>query len=321
MGIVAKSLLSAGFSVLMAGYAIAAPDVVVSIKPVHSLVASIMKNVGEPSLIVQGSATPHAYQLRPSQAAALEDADVIFWTGHGLEAFLEKPLETLGSKARIVALEDAPGLTRLGFREGGAFDRHGHGDHAAEGQNDAHVAEADGHDDHGLFDMHVWLDTDNAKAMAREIARTLSEADPANKSAYEANLVDLSARLDTLASEIETIVAPVKDQPSIVFHDAYQYFEHRFGVRVAGSITVSPEVAPGAERLTEIRARIKDLKATCVFAEPQFEPKVVSMLVAGTAAKTGVLDPEGASLEPGADLYFELMRAIANNLKACLAQG
>ncbi|MFT4162943.1 zinc ABC transporter substrate-binding protein ZnuA [Shinella sp.] len=318
-----------------------APDVVVSIKPIHSLVAAIMQGVGEPGLIVEGAASPHTYSLKPSNAAALQDADVVFWVGHGLEAFLEKPLETLGSKATVVELEDAPGLEKLPFREGGPFEAHMHEgedghDHAHEGHShDAdghdHAKEAEGHDhgeeaghedhEHGEFDMHLWLSPDNARAIAAEAAKVLAGKDPANAEIYRKNLAGLNDRLDALDKEIAETVAPVKDKPFIVFHDAYQYFEHHYGVTTAGSITVSPETLPGAERLTQIRDKVKTLGATCVFAEPQFEPKLVNVVIEGTPAKSGTLDPEAATLDPGPDLYFTLMKGIATSLRDCLGQG
>ena len=324
--------------------ALAAPQVVVSIKPVHSLVAAIMQGVGEPSLIVEGSASAHTYSLKPSNARALENADVVFWVGPGLEAFLEKPVDALAGKAKVVELEDAPGLVRLPFREGGAFEAHdhegegehadadghadhdadaAHGEHAAEEQaTDAHAGEA--HDDHehehGGFDMHLWLDPMNAKAMAAEIESALVTADPDNAGRYKANGAALAAEIDALDKEIAATVQPVVDKPFVVFHDAYQYFESRYKVRVAGSITVSPETVPGAERIAEIHGKVKELGAACVFAEPQFEPKLVSVVTEGSDAKAGTLDPEGGALEAGPGLYPELMRNLAKSLTDCLSQ-
>ncbi|MBP1882220.1 zinc ABC transporter substrate-binding protein ZnuA [Sinorhizobium mexicanum] len=308
-----------------------APNVVASIKPVHSLVASIMEGVGEPSLIVEGGASPHTYNMKPSNAAALQAANVVFWVGHGLEAFLDKPLEALGSGAKVVELSEAPGLEKLRFREGGAFETHGHdeGEEAADDghEHEEHAAKQEPAHDHehrhaeGEVDMHLWLDPMNAKAMAAEIEKALAEADPSNAAAYEANLVKLNQRLDALDKHLAETVTPVRDKPFVVFHDAYQYFEHRYEVRVAGSITVSPEVLPGAERLSEIRAKIKELGATCVFAEPQFEPKLINVVIEGTPAKPGTLDPEAATLDAGPDLYFQLMENIGASLKSCLASA
>nr|CAD6616343.1 zinc ABC transporter substrate-binding protein [Rhizobium sp. TCK] len=327
----ARALFLASSILLSASAATAAPEVVVSIKPIHSLVASIMKGVGEPKLIVEGAASPHTFTMRPSNARAVEGADMVFWMGPGMEAFLKKPLEALASDATVVELDDAEGLTKLPFREAGAFEAHehddeGHGhDHEETAEDDpGHDDHAGGpaedhHHDHGEFDTHLWLDPMNAKAMAAAIEKALAEADPENAEAYAANLVSLNGRIDALDKEIAETIAPVKDKPLVVFHDAYQYFENHYGVRVVGSVTVSPEVMPGAERVQEIRRKVQELDAACVFAEPQFEPKLIQVVTEGTDARSGTLDPEGATLTEGSDLYFDLMRSIATNLKACLS--
>eukprot|EP00913_Durusdinium_trenchii_P008293 g7790.t1 len=260
-----------------------------------------MKGVGEPKLIVEGAASPHTYNMRPSNAAALQDAELIFWIGHGMEAFLEKPLEALGSKAAVVTLEDAPGLTKLPFRKGGVFEPeaeeegHEHGHH--HGSDGHHSEDEDGGDhDHEGNDVHLWLDPMNAKAMAAEIEKQLVQADAGHAALYQKNGAELMQKIDALDAEIKETLAPVKDKPFIVFHDAYQYFEHRYGVKVAGSITVSPETMPGAERVKEIHQKVEDLGATCVFAEPQFEPKLVKVVTEGSKAGSGVLDPEAGAL-------------------------
>lgn len=313
---IAASLLLSGLLASTAATAADAPKVVVSIKPIHSLVAAVMQGVGTPDLIVDGAASPHTYALKPSNARSLEQAQLVFWVGPGMEAFLQKPLAALGSNATVVELDDAPGITKLKFREGGAFEPHDDGDEHEASDDHAHDH------DHGGFDTHLWLDPHNAKAMVAEITTSLVAADPANALTYEANQKTLDDKLDALDAEIASTLAPVKDKPFIVFHDAYQYFEHRYGVRVSGSITVSPETIPGAQRVAEIHSKVADLGATCVFAEPQFEPKLVNVVLEGTAAKSGVLDPEAATLPQGPDLYFDLMRGIASSLKTCLsAQG
>ncbi|MCG6858821.1 MAG: zinc ABC transporter substrate-binding protein [Salaquimonas sp.] len=283
----------------------AAPKVVASIKPIHSLVASVMQGVGTPDLIVEGASSPHTYALRPSQASEIEQADVVFWVGHELEPFLEKPLESLGGNAEVVELADVHGLTLLSPREGGAFEPHRH--------------DANEHDNaHGETDPHIWLDPHNAAAMLPVIEETLARTDPANAATYRTNAEKTATRLNDLERKIDAVVTPVKDKPFIVFHDAYHYFENRFGLAAAGSITVSPEVAPGAERITQIRAKLADTHAACVFAEPQFEPKIISVVIEGSSARSGVLDPLGATLEPGPDLYFKVLDNLAGSFRDCL---
>ena len=326
---------TASAAVLCGGPAWALDGVVASIKPVHSLVAAVMEGVGESELLVKGAASPHAYALRPSEARALEQAKVVFWVGEGMETFLAGPLETLGGNARVVELVKAHDLVELDFREGGPFEAHDHGDHEgpdhAHGHDDDdgddhdgdddHAHEGHGHEghDHGAIDMHLWLDPSNAKAFVHEIEEALSAADPDNAATYEANADALNEKLDALIAETDAALAPVRGRGFVVFHDAYQYFENRFDIQAAGSITVRPEAIPGAQRLTDIRAKVAELGATCIFAEPQFEPRLISVVAEGTQARTGVLDPLGADLEDGPELYFALIRNLTTSLTTCLA--
>ena len=310
-------------------------SVVTSIKPVHSLVSSVMQGVGSPTVIIEGAGSPHTYSLKPSQAKQLQDADLVFWIGDELETFLEGPIQNIAKNAKSIKLIDSHGLKKIKFREGGMFDEHDdhddHDDHDKEkhakddhDDHDDHGKEKhakDDHDDHGHgeFDPHVWLDPINAKAVVHEIEEALVKTDPKNAKKYEANADRIAGELDQLVTELRAQLQPVQDKGFIVFHDAYQYFEQRFGVSAIGSLTVSPEVMPGAERVSDLRNKIRDLKATCVFSEPQFEPKLVTTLAEGTGARTGVLDPLGASLTKGPDLYFQLVREMARSLKECLS--
>lgn len=287
------------------------PNVVATVKPLHALVAAVMGDLGTPALIVKGAASPHTYSLKPSDAQALQSASLVFWTGHGLELFLEDSIATLAPHATIVELSQAPGIELLPPRESGTFEEHADGDHA-------HAAEDHGHGEEA--DMHFFLDPANAKVMVTAIAGSLVAADPEHADTYRANAAKETADLDALIAETEARLAPIKDRAFVVFHDAYQYFENRFGLNVAGSITVSPEVSPGADRINEIRNKLKTLDAACVFAEPQFDPRIVNVLTEGTTAKQGVLDPEGANLDEGPGLYRQLIENLATNLKSCLAQ-
>jgi ABC-type Zn2+ transport system, periplasmic component/surface adhesin len=313
--------LAALAALLLTGTALAAPAVVASTKPVHSLVSAVMGEVGTPSLIVKGAASPHTYSLRPSDAAALESADLVFWTGHGLEMFLGDALETLSTRATVVELANVPGIELLPLREGGAFQAHDHGedDHG----EDDHAHDDHGHDHahdhaHGDGDMHFWLDPHNAVLMVEAIADALSAADPDNAATYAANADAETERLEALTTELTATLAPVSAKPFVVFHDAYQYFENRFGLSVAGTVTVSPDAMPGAARIQELRGKVGELGATCVFAEPNFEPAIVRTIVEGTNAGAGTLDPEGSTLTEGPDLYHQLLQGLAASLVDCL---
>src|ERR671918_792815 len=295
-------------------------DVVVSIKPVHSLVASVMQGVGEPGLLVKGTGSEHSYSLRPSEARALEQAEVVFWVGETMETFLIKPLRALASDAKVVELWETPGLTLLATREGGMWQAQEHeGAHAEDQEREG--AQADADHAHGETDMHVWLDPGNAKVLIAAIATALSDADPENASIYQGNAARLRQQLDELDRSLEDRLATVADRPYVVFHDAYQYFEHRYGVQAVGAIAINPTLRPSAQRLEEIHDRLQDLDAAGVFAEPQFEPALVDIVIEGTNARKGVLDPLGMALDAGPDQYFQLMNDLAASLLDCLGRA
>jgi zinc transport system substrate-binding protein len=318
-----------------AGATVAAADidVVASIKPVHSLVASVMEGVGEPTLLVKGTGSEHSYSLRPSEARALEQAEVVFWVGETMETFLLKPLRALAGNAKVIELSRTPRLTLLGTREGGMWEAHEHegehpgadvergADHAGAHGNEGEHAEVEhgaADNAHGETDMHIWLDPGNAKVLAAAIASALGDADPSNTAVYQANAERLRQRLDELDRSLAHRLATVADRPYVVFHDGYQYFEHRYRVNAVGAITINPTVRPSAQRIGEIHERLEQLDAACVFAEPQFEPTLVDTVIEGTSAQTGVLDPLGAALDAGPTQYFQLMNGLADSLVSCL---
>ena len=278
--------------------ALAEISVAATIKPVHSLVAAVMAGVGEPGLVLDGPVSPHVTGLRPSQARIIENAEVVFAVGEGLEAFLPTLMEADGG-ARIVELAEAPGVERLDYRDADEDDGHDH--------------------EHGGVNPHVWLDPVNAKAMAAHIATVLGTADPANADTYASNAEALVLDLEVLESEIAAELAPVKERPFLVFHDAYHYFEQAFGLSGLGAIVLNPETPPGARRLQEIRHRIDEEDVACVFSEPQFEIGYVTTVLEGTGARTASLDPLGVTIEPGPDAYRRMLTELTDTLVDCLA--
>ena len=310
--------------------------VVATIKPIHSLASYLMDGVGKPDLIVDGYASPHGFALKPSHAKMIQNADIIFWVGEDIESFLEKPLKSIAKKAEKIELMEIRGINKLKFRERNIFE--GHDDHGhKEDEHDDHAKKEDGHDDHdhdkeghkeeghddhgheghahGEFDPHIWLDPLNAKKILKEMAKHLIENDQANESIYKENLKKANKDLDKLVKQVKSDLN--KDFKSIVFHDAYQYFEKRFKVNVLGAFTVNTDVLPGAEQLSEIREIIEHEKVTCVFSEPQFNPNIINAVAKDTNIKTGVLDPLGATLNPGKGLYFDLISNMAKSFKGC----
>lgn len=316
-----KSLAAAVLLALATGSAVAAPAVVVTIKPVHALVAAVMAGTGaEPKLLVSGRASEHDFALKPSDARAIAKADVVFRVSDQLEGFMRRPLAA-APRVLDVELIDTPGLVQLAPREGGVWEAHVHGDH--DGHDDeGHDHEGDDHegDDHeGGVEPHIWLDPRNARTMTARIAEVLISRDGANAATYRANAAKLDAGLAALDAGLAQQLAPLAGKPFIVFHDAYQYFEHRYGLTAVGSITVSPERKPSAQRIQAVRDRIRETGARCVFAEPQFDSALVATLTEGTGARAGSLDPTGADGVPaGPDAYAQVLRRLAENLGACL---
>ena len=308
----------------------AEPKVVTSIKPIHSLVSYVMDGVGRPDLLVDGSSSPHTFQLKPSHATMLQEADIVFWIGEDLESFLETPLDSIAANAKRVTLMDSDQIELLKFREKNVFGDHrddhdehedhadGHDDHDEHEGHDDHD-EHEGHDDHahhhGEHDIHFWLDPEIAKSIVNITARDLSEIDPNNKSTYEKNAANAIDDLEELINVTKSKIN--SDATYIVFHDAYQYFEQRFGIEVIGALTVNPEVLPGAKQLSEIREVIEHENVNCLFSEPQFNPSIANTIAKDTGIKAAVLDPLGAELEPGKDLYFELISDMASSFENC----
>ena len=295
--------------------------VVTSIKPIHSLASYLMDGIGKPELIVDGYASPHGFSMKPSHAKMLQNADLIFWVGEDLENFLEKPLKSIAKKAEKIELIEIKGLNVLKFRERNIFDEHdhddhGHDDHGKKEEHDDHD-DHDGHEGHahGEFDPHIWLDTMNAKAMLNEMAEHLIENDPTNEAKYKSNLDKALKEIDKLTIEVMTDLN--NSVSSIVFHDAYQYFEKRFNVNILGAFTVNTDVMPGAEQLAEIREIIEHDKVACIFSEPQFNRDIINAVAKDMKIKTGVLDPLGATLDSGKDLYFKLIRNMSASFKGC----
>ena len=314
------------------------PRVAVDIAPVHALVAQVMSGVGVPDLVLQPTASPHAHALRPSEAAALQGADLVVWVGPELTPWLADPLGALAPNAARLGLLEVEGIRRLGFRDGASFEAHDHGDadhddhahdapdHGGETHDDHaghdHAHDDHAHDDHAHdhsgIDPHAWLDPANAALWLDVIAAELSRLDPDHAATYAANAATAQAALTTMQADIAARMASLSGG-FIVFHDAYHYFEARFGIEAAGAISLSDASDPGPARVAEIRDLVAAEGIACVFVEPQFNRGMVDAVFEGTGVRIGVIDPIGAMLEPGPALYPALLDAMAQSFEACLA--
>lgn len=387
------------------------PRVATDIAPVHSLVSLVMGDLGTPDLLVAPGASPHSYAMRPSQARALERADVVFWMGESLSPWLHDPMETLAGDAVQVELLDVEGSTYLDFRESVTFghddhddhkdeheeehghddhddhghdehhddehhdehdheahddhadehddhdhdehdheehdehadehghEEHGHEEHEEHGHDDDHADHDDheehddhghdehddeehGHDDHAGHDHsgqdpHAWLDPENGKVWLGHIADTLAAADPENAATYQANAAAAQAELTTLVAELEAKLAPVQGTPFVVFHDAYQYFEARFGLSAVGAVRLGDATTPSPAQIADIQHEVHEAGVTCAFYEPQYDAGLLETVFDGIDVTLAEIDPLGVAQTEGPTLYAGLIAGLADSVLAC----
>jgi len=298
------------------------PNVAADIAPIHSLVSKVMDGVGEPKLVIQSGASPHGYRLRPSEAKALQDANLIFWMGEELTPWLEGAIDTLASNASVTALLDQEGIVLHDFRQGALFEAHDHDDHDDHDDHKDHD-DHDGHKDHddhghGAHDPHAWLSPENAKLWLNIIASKLSVADPENAASYFTNAAAGQAEIEDMVAEVSATLKPVQGGKFVVFHDAYQYFENDFDFYASGAISLSDASDPSPARIARIQKRIRDEGIQCVLAEPQFKQGLVATVMEGSEATASVIDPLGADIKPGPMLYTQLIKNMAKKIKDCL---
>jgi zinc transport system substrate-binding protein len=278
------------------------PRVVVSIAPLHSLLAAVMQGVARPELLVPAGASHHAYSLQPSDVRKLHVADLIVWVGKPLERFLTNTLTTLDPSTHKIAVAKLSKIALLPARQGGVW--------RAEDQR----RQWRGHP----IDPHLWLNPANARVIVEVFADRLATLDPANAERYAANAEQTLARLANLEANLVRRLEPIIESPYVVYHDAFHYFETRYSLAAVGSITNDPDSSPGARRILEIRDLLSTTGVRCVFSEPQFQPTLVRIVIEDTRARRGVLDSTGADLKPGPNLYFDLMNRLADSLVECL---
>lgn len=325
------------------------PNVVVTIKPLHSIVSAVMQGVGEPTLLIDGGTSPHGFTLRPSQAEALQESDLVVWIGPALESTLDGSIETLAHHATVLAAMEVDGITLHSYDDHAhdehGYDEHGHDDHATDDHghddhghddhghdehgHDDHAAEEHGHDEHddhghahvGEYDPHIWMDPANAAVIAASTAHALSDIDPANAETYKANVTAFEGELTDITARLTAQLSPHHESPFIVFHDAYRYFRVRFDLENVVPMVVNPEVPPGAHRLEELREEITHEGISCAFAEPQFTPRVLNAITDGLDVTVGTLDPLGADLDAGPGMYLALLQSNADAIVSCLSES
>ncbi|MES9863593.1 MAG: zinc ABC transporter substrate-binding protein [Candidatus Thiodiazotropha sp. 4PDIVS1] len=306
------SLNSTLFALLLALSLFSAPSlaglkVVVTIMPIHSLISGLMSGVGEPYLLLKSNQSPHTMSLKPSDARALNQADLVVWIGESLESPLSNLIKQLKVSSEVISLLDTPNLHQLPIRNNREWTRH----HKPTKSSSTHTHEIN-------MDNHIWLSPANARLITHHLSNVLIWLDPDNRGLYQNNLEKVLNRLDGMETQFKANISGNTDSPFIVFHDAYQYLEHHFGLNAVGSVSISPDRLAGAKHIHQLREKIRRLEARCIFSEPQFEPKLVHTLISGTQASAGELDPLGGGLTPGEDAYFNLMIGLSEGLASCL---
>ncbi len=301
----------------------AAPRVAVSVSPVHSLVSAVMQGAAIPELLISPGHSPHTQALSPSAVKTVYDADLVIRVGPDLEKALSKIAEQVKPQDRVKSLLDDAGLHILPFREQGVWADLEHDEHEEHGHDEHDEHEEHGHEGHahaeGDPDPHVWLSTENAILIVSAFAEWISRIDSGNKALYQRNRDQVIARIHQTGERVSQILEPVKTIPYIVFHDAWQYYEKENQLNSLTSVSSSTDHAPAIRQVRDVRRLIRERGVQCIFREPQFDPGIIQTVIKGTQARTGTLDPLGAELAPGPDMWHELMLSIARSLKTCLS--
>lgn len=289
-------LLALLFLLQMAKSADAA-KLVSSIAPLYSIVSYIAGDTAENNLLVQNNNSEHGYMLKPSQIMSINQADLVFYIDNSLESFIAKIAQN--NKEKFIAIAKIKDLKILPIR--------------GQLQDGKHV-----HYHNGNFDPHIWLDSNNAKIIAKFIAQNLQEKYPQNKNLYAQNLHNFNQELDKTVLKIKVDLAKIPSKNYISFHDAYQYFEQEFDLNNVGFITLNVEMPTSAKQLSILQDNIKKFGVKCLFAEPQFDGSIVKKISDKNHMFLGTIDPLGSNIKLDKQLYFKLLQNIASAFGKCV---
>ena len=292
--------------------------IITTIKPIDSLVSAVVGDTGKTISLIPSETSPHEFRLKPSDARALQNGNIIFYISPHLETSIVKVFETLPKNIKIINLMEETGIEHLSIRDNEAWELHDHHDDEKHDDHDKH-AQKDEHDDHkSKDDVHIWLDPENAIKIIKKVNTELSFFFPENAKIYDENATKIINKIKSLKKQLKKELLPIKEKPYIVFHDAYQYFEKTFGLNAVGSIALEDDIASSPKQISFIKNKIIKSKASCIFQEPQFDNKLVKTVIEGTQAKIGTLDPLGFGIKEKEDFYLQLLRNMSKNLKECL---
>lgn len=284
--------------------------IVSSIAPVHAIVVAVAGERAQADLLLQGSASPHHFSLKPSHARLLQEADFVVLIDFGLESFLEKPVHSISS-IKTIELADASGIQLWETREIGVLSS-GHTKSHSHGHDHGHESHHD--------DLHLWLDPLNAIAMADYLVSVLSDADPTGETTYRENAERFREQVEQVTETIQRQLSPYNNQTYVVFHDAFQYFEKRFGMMSPAVLTLNPEMAPSAKVVRQVREYLLSSGTRCVYREPQFSPSILSSMTEGLPITIAELDPLGDGTAIDADYYPQIVLGMAQSFESCFSQ-
>jgi len=293
--------------------------VISTIQPINSLVSAVIGNTGKSITIIPSEQSPHDFKLKPSDVKVLQNGNIIFYVSNHLESSITKVFKNLPKNIKLINLMEESGVNHLAIRDNDAWERHDHHGHDDHDDHDKHGKKHDDHDDHEKEDdVHVWLSPDNAIKIVQKVNKVLSLYFPENSKIYNDNTTKFIDKIRNLKMELVKELSPIKNKPYIVFHDAYQYFEKTFELNAVGSVALEGDIASSPKQISLIKDKIVKSKALCVFQEPQFDSKLVKIVVEGTDAKIGTLDPLGVNISENKDFYLQLITNMAKSLKECL---
>ena len=332
--------------------------VITTIQPINSLVSAVIGDTGKTISLIPADISPHEYKLKPSDAKKMQEANIIFFVSNHLESSVTKVFKNLPKNIKIINLLEETGIEHLAIRDNEAWERHDHHGHDDHDDHDKHGKKHDDHDDHDKHgkkhddhddhdkhakkhddhddhdkhgkkhddhddheskdDVHIWLSPDNAIKIVEKVNKELTLLFPDNASKYSENSNKMIDKIQKLKNELAKDLAPIKGKPYVVFHDAYQYFEKTFDLNAVGSVALEGDIASSPKQISFIKDKIKKLNASCVFQEPQFDSKLVKIVVEGTNAQIGTLDPLGVNIYGKKNFYIQLLKNMAKSLKECL---
>ena len=293
--------------------------IITTIQPINALVSAVIGNTGKTISIIPAEQSPHDFKLKPSDVKVLQDGNLIFYVSNHLESSVIKVFKNLPKNIKIINLMEEANIDHLAIRDNEAWERHDHHGHDDHDDHDKHGKKDDDHANHEKEDdVHIWLSPNNAIKIVKKVNKELNLYFPENSKIYDENASKFINKIKNLKEELVKELAPIKDKPFIVFHDAYQYFEKTFELNAVGSVALEGDIASSPKQISFIKEKIKESNASCVFQEPQFDTKLVKIVVEGTNAEIGTLDPLGVNITGDKDFYLQLLRNMSKSLKECL---